>query len=317
MSEPTETGNASGAAGPTPGELLQQERERRGLSPQQAAEGMHLETWVIEALESNRFDTLGAPVFARGHLRKYAALLGLPESQVLERYGSMISAQEPPSLIPASHGLMPTHRPTVPVWLLWLLLLALIGGLALWWWLGPGGSARVVQSQTTPGAATAAADRDTGTRPEPAARRVGDADETAAAASTSTEPAADAVPPAEAVPAPLGEQQARAGATPQNEPGMVTAATTDTAVLEPVRLVLEFTEQSWVEVTDASGRRLMFDFGQPGTTRALEGQAPLNVLLGFAPGVSLTVNGQAAVVPSRRMSAAVARFTVTADGSLE
>lgn len=315
MSEPTETGNASGAAGPTPGELLQQERERRGLSPQQAAEGMHLETWVIEALESNRFDSLGAPVFARGHLRKYAALLGLPESQVLERYGSMISAQEPPSLIPVSHGLMPAHRPTVPGWMLWVLPLALTGALVLWWWLGPGGGARDVQRESGSGAAPAAAVKDIAPQPEPAAASGGDSDQ--ALASTPQEPEAGAAPAVTEFPAAAGEQQGGELATQQDESLVVPAAPADTAVLEPVRLLLDFTEQSWVEVTDANGRQLMFDFGQPGTTRALEGPAPLKVLLGFAPGVSLMVNGQPVVVPSRRTSAAVARFTVTADGSLE
>jgi len=64
--------------GATPGEYLQQERERKGLSVQQAAENLHLDTWVINAIETNKFSDLGAPVYAKGHLKKYAALLGLP-----------------------------------------------------------------------------------------------------------------------------------------------------------------------------------------------------------------------------------------------
>ena len=32
---------------------------------------------MIEAIEANRFAALGAPVYAKGYLRKYAALLGL------------------------------------------------------------------------------------------------------------------------------------------------------------------------------------------------------------------------------------------------
>ena len=54
------------AALQSPGTLLQQERIRRGLSVQQAAETLHLDTWIIEAIEVNHFLALGAPVYARG-----------------------------------------------------------------------------------------------------------------------------------------------------------------------------------------------------------------------------------------------------------
>ena len=85
-------GGASGAAaaGPdTPGGMLRAERERRGYSMQQAAEDLHLDVWVIEAIEANRFVALGAPVYAKGHLRKYATLLGLSPATVLERYEAL------------------------------------------------------------------------------------------------------------------------------------------------------------------------------------------------------------------------------------
>ena len=62
-------GGASGAAaaGPdTPGGMLRAERERRGYSVQHAAEDLHLDAWVIEAIEANRFEALGAPVYAEG-----------------------------------------------------------------------------------------------------------------------------------------------------------------------------------------------------------------------------------------------------------
>ncbi len=59
----------------SPGELLRRERERRMLSLQRAAEDLHLDTVTVEAIESDRFQALGAPVYAKGHLRKYATLL--------------------------------------------------------------------------------------------------------------------------------------------------------------------------------------------------------------------------------------------------
>jgi hypothetical protein len=52
MNEPV--GGASGAAAAepdTPGGMLRVERERRGYSVQHAAEDMHLDAWVIQAMQ--------------------------------------------------------------------------------------------------------------------------------------------------------------------------------------------------------------------------------------------------------------------------
>ncbi len=57
-------------------------RERAGLSLQQAADQLHLDVSSVKALEAGDFAALGAQVYARGHLRRYAELLGLPEGTV-------------------------------------------------------------------------------------------------------------------------------------------------------------------------------------------------------------------------------------------
>ena len=54
------------------GERLRAGRERAGLSVAAAAEKLHLDPKVIEALEADRFAELGASVYVRGHLRRYA-----------------------------------------------------------------------------------------------------------------------------------------------------------------------------------------------------------------------------------------------------
>ena len=60
-----------------PGPMLRRARESRGLTPQQAAEQLNLDVSVVEALERDDLAALGAPVFAKGHLRRYGAMLGL------------------------------------------------------------------------------------------------------------------------------------------------------------------------------------------------------------------------------------------------
>ncbi len=72
MSEPAQT----------LGQRLKAERERRGMSTQKAADEMHLDTWVIDALETGDYQRIGPPVYAKGHLKKYATILGLPPAEI-------------------------------------------------------------------------------------------------------------------------------------------------------------------------------------------------------------------------------------------
>jgi cytoskeleton protein RodZ len=68
------------------GQQLKAERERKGLSAQRAADELHLDGWVIDALESGDYERLGPAVYAKGHLKRYASLLGLPMEVILEGF---------------------------------------------------------------------------------------------------------------------------------------------------------------------------------------------------------------------------------------
>lgn len=59
------------------GVQLQQARQDKGLSQEQAAGRLHVPVHVIAALEQGQWEKLGAPVFIRGQLRSYARLLGV------------------------------------------------------------------------------------------------------------------------------------------------------------------------------------------------------------------------------------------------
>jgi cytoskeleton protein RodZ len=110
MSETPETSDAT-----TPGELLKQAREREGLSVERVAKDLHLDTQVIRAIEVNHFKDLGAPVYAKGYLRKYARLVGVTEEGILRGYQQMggTPVQDP---IPVSMGSVPESRRPLPRW---------------------------------------------------------------------------------------------------------------------------------------------------------------------------------------------------------
>ncbi len=123
------------ASRPTsPGARLRRERELRGLTGQQAAEQMNLDVSVIEVLEADDFAALGAPVFAKGHLRKYAALLGLAEADLMSGYEKAQVKPDSPTLVPRARLEMPPERakPRWP-WAVGSLLVFLLAAAVVAW----------------------------------------------------------------------------------------------------------------------------------------------------------------------------------------
>ena len=235
------------------GARLRSAREKRGLSILQAAEKLHVDARVLELLESEDFASLGAAVYARGHLRRYAELLGESPLELQRLYEDTTHTEQPdltriPRGDPAGSG----SRLAAPGLLL-LVGLALAG--ILWWALTMQGS----RSQPVPAAAAAVT--------------------SAAAVATGADTAEPPAPQAAAA----GESGRAAAASPADLPPAPGAA----------RLALKFTAPSWVEVYDAGGRRLLHGVEAADSARTLEGAAPLMVVLGNAPGVALIMNGQA------------------------
>lgn len=280
-----QTGETAAAApppthSPTPGELLRAGREERGLTIQQVADELHLDVRLVQAIESNNFLALGAPVYARGHLRKYATVLGLSPEIIISHYETLTDVPVTPSVIPASVAAPPPQRASlrVPV-----LIVGAIVALGLLVWIAV---ALLGRPQSSPVSSV----------PQSA---------TPATLPAEVAPQRDAVPlAAETAPA------------TSSTPALVEQPASRPAVTgDDVRIRLTFSESSWVEIYDANDRRLMYGIGQPGQTRVIVGPAPLRVTLGLASAVTLDVNDSPVVVP-RRANRDAARFSVAADGSL-
>ena len=79
------------------GARLRSARERSRLTILQAAERLHVDPDILEALEAEDFAKLGAPVYVKGHLRHYAELVGEPADALFELY-SQGTRVPPPDL---------------------------------------------------------------------------------------------------------------------------------------------------------------------------------------------------------------------------
>lgn len=113
------------------GMRLRAAREALGLSIEDAAERLRLNAALVLAMEEDRFALLGAPVYARGHLRNYAQLLGVPEREVIA--GAGVEEVPAPSFLPAL-DLKPRARSHARwAWPVAALVLAVVVVIAFWW----------------------------------------------------------------------------------------------------------------------------------------------------------------------------------------
>jgi cytoskeleton protein RodZ len=273
-----------------PGPLLRAAREAGGLTEQQAAELLNLDVTVVAALERDDFGALGAPVFAKGHLRRYGAMLRVPEDQLLAAYEHARVQPAAPTLVPKSRQeMMPVRGRSKWPWVLGgAVLFVIAAGVAAYlaeygfgWPSGSGGESVTLPQDTA--------------RPGEAPPREADG---AASAAPSGEPGA--VAPTDAT----GE-----------------AAATLAAPLLPVppghvSLTIAFAADSWTEIYDGSGQPVLYDLGRAGSQRTIAAAAPLSVTFGNAPAVTLHVGGRPVTLPAPPAGGTVSRFKIEADGTL-
>ncbi len=80
------------------GELLRRTREAQGKTIEEVAKATRMSRVVLESLEDDRFSTLPAPVYVKGHIRTYARHLELDEEEIVQKYLRFTQQQEPDEL---------------------------------------------------------------------------------------------------------------------------------------------------------------------------------------------------------------------------
>jgi len=282
MSDETENEQDKAApdepTGPVGGERLAEARRELQISVHEVAKELHLDEPKVRALERNEFDVLGAPVFAKGHLKTYAQLVNVDVADVLADYYQLNRAD---SALPVITTRRKPRRELSPgPWIAAIVVVVVVVS-AYWWFSRP--PQAVVEA------------------PEPQAT-----DESAAISPADANDGADSVPieagdePVEELPVaePVVPEEAEPAPPPAVEEGQL-------------RLLVTYTGDCWTEITDASGRRLLFDLGKDGRTVELSGAEPFNVLFGNPGNVSLRVNGEDYALPPTNRPDRPMRLTIS------
>ncbi|MBN8771069.1 MAG: helix-turn-helix domain-containing protein [Thiobacillus sp.] len=270
----------SGSGLASVGQILREAREAQGITLDNAAMRLRLMHRQVEAMERDDFESLGQPVFARGFVRNYARLLGLVPESLLARMDG--GPTEPAAFVPTEPAL-PRSWLTSPWLILSLLGLLLVVAVpvALYAWLNSDGGER-------PDAPTPAV-----MQPRPAA----------AVATAPVAAPADVVAPAPAPASPV------IPATTDGTPPEAPASGAVESAAEGSVLHLDFGDESWTEIKDASGRMLMRQLNPAGSSADVHGQPPFDVVIGNATQVQMTYNGRP-IDLKPFIDVTVARFTL-------
>lgn len=268
---PDKTKSEPEAKGPRGGERLAEARREQQISVLEVAKELHIDEAKVRALERNEFDVLGAPVFAKGHLRKYAQLVGVDPDDVFADYYQMTRSEVMPPVVAAGRARARQELSPGP-WVA-VIVVIIIAAASYWWF--------AVQSETE----VAPPASDAPVTPEQSA----------------------AVPPvveqSDVVPATaLREEPTPAVSEPQPDPVQVADGET--------LLVLDYSGDCWTEISDATGQRLFFDMGRAGRTVELTGRAPFAVLFGNAENVNVRVDGNQYPVAPSNPGSRTARLTI-------
>ena len=267
--------SASEPDGPLGGERLAEARRAKKIAVLEIAKELHLDEPKVRALERNEFETLGAPVFAKGHLRKYAHLVQVDEGDVMADYYQLTRAAGMPPLVSARPR--PRREMSPGPWIAVIVVIIVVA--TVYWWFTSQPALPVIADEPTRELIPQEPVPASGQAPEPA---VADADDSAALESAVAEPE------------PVVEEPVQ---TPELGNGQM-------------RMLVTYSGDCWTEVTDAKGRRLFFGLGTDGRTVELSGEAPFNVLFGNADYVSIRVNGTERAISAAERRGNTARMTI-------
>lgn len=293
---------------PGPGERLRRAREGAGLDLDRLAAELHLPARILEALERDDFGSL-PPTYTQGYLRSYAKRLGLAVDPVLAEYHRRAGPVEPPPMTapappPSQVGLGRTRHG------LYVLFAVLAVAVFLAWWFRGGSGPRPVPPQSSPPPAPAVTSPQAAPpiapapAPVPAARPPLPRPAVSGPPQAAPSIASSAAPAEEAAPVPrAGTTAASAASSPS--PSLAPSLAPSPADV----LVLQCDADSWVEVRDARGRRLVYDLLHAGNVRRVVGTPPFRVLLGNPAAVRIEWDGRRVPVP-RGAPGKVVRFSV-------
>lgn len=323
----------------TTGERLRAAREQLGLSQQIVAERLCLKVSTVRDIEDDKAPSDLAATFLRGYIRSYARLVHVPEEELLPALAKQAPIRTA-KVQPMKGYAIGKSRKKRDGWLMgftWLVLLVVIGLTGAWWWQNHKAQQAEINSMADQSAAPGDTPADNG-QFVPLHNAGSDGSSAAAQGNpapssdnTGTDPAQANTPasapdnsaaPADNTAAVVSPGQANtdsltntAPATTSQDSGSLPAAQATTSPAASGDLVMNFTADCWLEVSDATGKKLFSGLQHKDSTLNLAGKAPYKLKIGAPRAVTIQFQGKPVDMSRYIRSNQVARLTLNAEPS--
>lgn len=254
------------------GQVLKTAREAQQLDIDDVCSYLRLSRRQVIALENNDFSVLPEPTITRGFIRNYARMLDLDAEPLLEVYRGFSSPHQPrPLTIQSENILIPGNDKRS--WMMYILASVLIVLLVTAWVIYVD---YIPKKSTAEVAVPIVVEQEAVTQQETAVDEVL-LDNTQAEAPTTTE-------------APVTEA---AVSDAQSTTSTSTAIPTTSAVsANAATIQLKASERSWVSITDRNNKNIFDKIMVAGVGETVQGEPPLQVVIGNAPNTTLIFNNQ-------------------------
>ncbi|SEQ84913.1 cytoskeleton protein RodZ [Rosenbergiella nectarea] len=299
------------------GERLRQAREAKGMTQQNVAARLCLKLSTVRDIEDDKAPAELAATFLRGYIRSYARLVQIPEAELLPE-AIQHAPIRPANITPMQNYSLNSRRSRkkrdgLLTTFTWLIIFVVVGLTVAWWWQNH----KAAQSELTNSVSTQD-NEGTGTSQsiplstDPSSQQATQSESQPAANDAQPEPAAQPEATAQASTAPANDTSVTAPATSSTTPAQTSSTTNTPAVStslpaqpatptadnaqqapsSPDALTLQFTGDCWLEVSDASGKKLFSGLQHSGGALNLTGKLPYHLKIGAPASVSAQFRGQ-------------------------
>lgn len=311
MSEILESETEQGPPSLGPGDRLQAARISIGLTLEDVASKMRLSAAILRSLEENDFEDITAPIFVKGYLRSYARIVNLNEEEIISQYSQFYTHNDPPISSTSNTAPEINSGDARVKGTTWLVIIVLLGLLSFWWWSRYQQPAQSVSLDSTQQNDLLAGSRNlsgSSSIPLPLSsndsagssmQQAGDVkSDSATSESSDISVQQDArnelnsinhiLPPSE-----QDESIVELEPEPQSPPPPVIQQTVDSAdTSHSTDLVIIVNADTWADIKDANGNKLVYDLLRSGQNITLTGKAPFRAFLGNGYGVSIRYQGE-------------------------
>ena len=298
------------------GERLASKRSEKELSINQVAREIKIEPHVIEMIENNEFESIGAPVFVKGYLRQYSELVGLDPNLIIEKYNAINSIEDSSPIVNDSVDQISKYVLTPKIILIAIFMILIsFGVLVTVFGIFGNNEAVVIKMETETESQESLLPPVTAQQIDSSETQI---DETLEM-ETETESQESLLPPVTAQQIDSSETQIDETLEMETETESqesLLPSTADEFFIEEnfMNLAIIYSGLCWTEIFDANGERLFFGLGDQDREVNIDGLPPFDVMLGAADNLlEIKLEGREYNVVDSIRRGEVLRFKVVDD----